>query len=75
MAFSCLLYPIYEIIAAIGACTENTFRKTWYNQKNIRTFALLKKSKMRYMPSHIKTELRFSPIGDYTNRGACFTIH
>jgi hypothetical protein len=66
---------IYEIIAANNGLYKNTFRKTWHNQKNIRTFALLKKSKMRYMPSHIKTELRFSPIGDYTNRGACFTIH
>jgi len=33
-----------------------------------------KKIQMRQMQSHIKTEIRFSPNGDYTARGACFAI-
>jgi hypothetical protein len=33
-----------------------------------------KKINMRQMQSHIATEKRFSPNGDYTTRGACSAI-
>ena len=53
---------------------KNCFAKVWHNRKNIQTFAQQKIFKVRYMLQHIKTTNRFSPIGDYTVRGACFAI-
>ena len=70
-----VLSLIYKIIAAKNSPEKNSSIKNWHNQKNIHTFALLKQIQMRYMPSNIKTEQRFSPIEDYTTRGACFAIH
>jgi hypothetical protein len=52
---------------------KNTLAKIWRDRKNSTIFALSKNKKMRHM-LHIKSTERFSPIGDYTVRGACFAI-
>jgi hypothetical protein len=53
---------------------KNSSPKIWHDQKIIVIFAKQKKLIMRYMQIHKQTETRFSPIGDYTARGACSAI-
>jgi hypothetical protein len=54
---------------------KNTSRKIWHEQKIITIFAAQKIITMRCMPIHIESQKRFSLIGAYTVRGACFAFN
>jgi hypothetical protein len=61
-----LLLPIYKI-KKIVSIIFGVFKKLFPSLHS-------KKIEMRQMQLHINTEIRFSPKGDYTGRGACFAI-